>query len=129
MGLPATNIQILLDLQRPAYSSYQDIHGHLAMFTIADLIKPNTSSSFLRANEGRFFNSFSVILSVRNIRNTTLTAPEDPVSFSISGFRYAVENYFCRCLSDLKYCDFLLSPLLFSLISPLKAFKQSWQKP
>ena len=81
----------------------------------------NFSSSAKAAPSTHYY----VILSVRDISNTSLTAPEDSISLSNSGFRYAVKNYFCRCLCDINYCDFLLSPLLFSLISPLTSFKPS----
>ena len=70
---------------------------------------------------------YSLILSVRNTGYSSLTALEEPISLSNSGFRYVAEPPYCRCLSDLKYCDFF--SFFNSLFSSLTAFKPSWSTP
>ena len=59
---------------------------------------------------------YSLIPSVRNTGYSSLTALEEPISLSISGFRYVAEPPYCRCLSDLKYCDFFFFFFILSSI-------------
>ena len=60
---------------------------------------------------------YRVILFVCKTGNYSLMVLEDYSSFLSSGFRYVAESPYCRCLSDLKYCDFFL--FLFFILSRL----------
>jgi len=62
---------------------------------------------------------YRVILFVCKTGNYSLMVLEDYSSFSSSGFRYVAESPYCRCLSDLKYCDFFLFLFLFFILSRL----------
>ena len=59
---------------------------------------------------------YRVILFVCKTGNYSLMVLEDYSSFSSSGFGYVAESPYCRCLSDLKYCDFFLFLFLFFFI-------------
>ena len=73
---------------------------------------------------------YRVILFVCKTGNYSLMVLEDYSSFSSSGFRYVAESPYCRCLSDLKYCDFFLFLFFsYSLASALIASKPSWSTP
>ena len=74
---------------------------------------------------------YSLILSVRNTGYSSLTALEEPIALSNSGFRYVADPPYCRRLSDFKYCDIFLFFFLFSLlfVDRLQAIEVNTQTP
>ena len=94
--------------------------SHQESFTIADPVNSKTLlwllSSCAKATSSVHHR---VILFVCKTGNYSLMVLEDYCSFSSPGFRYVAESPYCRCLSDLKYCDFFLFLFLFFILSRL----------
>jgi len=63
---------------------------------------------------------------------------EDNCSLSNSGFRYVAGPPYCRCLSDLKHCDFFkfllitvdrLQANVVKILTPTSSFLGMMEKP
>ena len=107
--------EIFLDLQRPMVSSHRVIK-HNSRSPTPSISRTSMVSSWAKATSSAHYR---VILFVCKTGNYSLMVLEDYSSFSSSGFRYVAESPYCRCLSDLKYCDFFLFLFLFFILSRL----------